>query len=479
MSRATPAIPLVGHFCASMGLAQQLRSLVYDRRPGGSPATQGTPITVVSARRAPNMRRGSTEGVLHLERQRENRRGSFLFDLPHSGEALRSDSPPQAYDTLRSHDDVDADLDLARDTLPADAFTGSREVSELELQAAAQLAGSKSAPAAGAAGQQEMQMRSATEVRQAVSRARERLPSDEWSEEARRTTHQVLITFDAIAKPNDGFGDDGDDSSSLIVWRSPDEVSSGDIADSSGSSGGTALESYGLPQRLQPSHTAGPDDPTHPRQDSTAAPSVSPRRPGGINRSRQKTVWSAPMSSSGDEEHQQDWSDTDSDHDGEDGSGPAGEHGHHRLRSGSAGADDDGAHRIGGTGTDDGAQRIGGGSSNAGVGDSMRSLAPTGDQPVDGNGTSSTCLHSAASGDAMDSDGGLRGGGRTVVGDVPAVGNDGGMAQMLQMMSERCTKVQQEKHRLEERVTELEREKEEWETLKAQLISTLLNEGED
>ena len=472
---------------------------------------------MVSARRTPNMRRGSTEGVLHLERQQENRRGSFLFDLPRSSGALRSDSPPQAYETLRSHDDVDADLDLARATLPAGAFTGSLEVSELDLEAAAQLAGSKSAPAAGAAGQQELQMRSAAEVRQAVSRARERLPSDEWSEEARRTTHQVLITFDAIAKPNDGFGGDGDDSSRLIVWRSPDEISGDVVGDSSGSSGGT-LESYN-PQRLT-SHTAG-DDPTHAQQDS-ASPSVSPRRPGG--RARQKTVWSAPMSSSGEEEHQQDRSDTDSDHDGEVGSGVPGEHWHHRLRSGSAGADADGAHRIGGSGNDDGAQRIGGGSSDDGVGDSMelRSLAPTRDRPVDGNGTTSACLHSAAPGisagsssgdhslsswnntsingahrinvadlsaatavvepaetqDAMDSDGGLRGGGRTVVGNVPAGGNDG-MAQMLQMMSERCTKVQQEKNRLEERVAELEREKEEWEKLKARLISTLLDEADD
>lgn len=496
-------------------------ALLHERRPVSSPAAQAAPVTVVSTRRKPNMRRGSTEGVLDLEGKKvgvvrqEGRRGSFLFDLPDSvGDEPRADSPLQGYDTLRNHDDVDADLDLAAERLPAGAFTGSRDISELDLEAAAQLAGSKSAPAA--AGQQGMQMRSATEVQQAVSRARRRMPSDEWSEEARRTTHEVLVTFDAISKPDEGAAGESD---GLTVWRSPDELP----GDSGGSSGG-ALESYN-PQRLTLDTTA--DDPTHTRQHSKS-PSVSPRTrgastPGG--RSRQKTVWSATMSSSGDEEHQQDWSDTDSDHDGEDGPGPAGGHGHHKLRNGSGGADDDGAHRIGGTNEFYGAQHMGGVSSNDGTDASiqLRSLAPAGHRSVTGNGTLSADLHStlvAASGvasgsggdksasasadvsdlgkidvvdlsattpssepskpqPAVDSAGALRGGGGSLVGNALAGGNNDPMQQMLTMMSERCTKVQQEKHQLEERVAELEAEKQEWETLKARLISALVDDGED
>ena len=467
---------------------------------------------MVSTRRKPNMRRGSTEGVIDLEAQRTGRRGSFLFDLPDSaGTQLSSDSSLQVYDSLRSHDDVDADLDLAAERLPAGAFVGSREVSEVDMEVAAQLAGSKSAPAAaGAAGQQEMQMRSAAEVQQAVSRARERMPSDEWSEEARRTTHEVLVTFDAIAKPDEGAG--------LMVWQLPTELPSG-TSEHSGGSSGDALENYN-PQRLALDATG--DDPTRPRHHSKS-PSVSPRvrgagTPGG--RSRQKTVWSAKTVSSADEERQQDWSDTDSDHDGEGGAGPAGEHGHHRLRNGSGGADDDGAHRIGGSNEFYGAQHVGGDGSNDGTDDSMLlrtlvTLVPTGDRPADGNGTSSTDLNStnlvAASGAASGSGGNQPASSwntvfsdssdleridvadlgtaapssdpwsstSSLVGNAPTDENEDPTQQMMLMLSKRCTKVQQEKHQLEERVAQLEAEKKEWEALKARLISTLADEGED
>jgi len=54
-------------------------------------------------------------------------------------------------------------------------------------------------------------------------------------------------------------------------------------------------------------------------------------------------------------------------------------------------------------------------------------------------------------------------------------GNDGGMGPMLQMMCDRATKLDKEKRVLEERVAELEREKEEWEQLKASLITTLVD----
>lgn len=45
--------------------------------------------------------------------------------------------------------------------------------------------------------------------------------------------------------------------------------------------------------------------------------------------------------------------------------------------------------------------------------------------------------------------------------------------QMMQMMSERATKLGKEKRILEERVDELEREKAEWAALKAKLIGAL------
>lgn len=516
--------------------AQLLHAPLFERRF----ASQTAPIAAAPGRRKPHMRRGSTEGALQLQLQRENRRGSLIFDLSDSGEPqLSSNLLPQEYDTLRSHDDVDADLDLARDTLPAGSFTGSREISELDLETASQMVGSKSVPTAGLVRQQETEMRSATEVQHAVSRARERMPSDEWSEEARRTTHEVLVTFDAIAKPNEGAGEGEDDSTSLTVWRSPDDEASG----TSGANGGGAVggpDGYN-PQRLVLDTTRG--DTTNGRQHSTS-PSASPRRrgagtPGG--RARQKTMWSGSVNSSGDEDRQHDLSDTDSDHDGGDSSGGTGVHGHHRLRSGS-GATDDGAHRIGGS--DDGAQRIGGGvkSSDGATGSLiMRRLAPVDNLAVDGDRTyissadprsdsgdysesslsnnnssasntgrimeqhsSSTTMQrpgtaitgigeesdparlpvgdsstsaplseQAATLPVVDSEGGMRGG------NIPPGGNDSSLEPMLKMMSERCTKVQQEKHQLEERVAELEREKKEWEMLKARLISTLVDEGEE
>ena len=133
--------------------------------------------------------------------------------------AQRGDEIPYSEPFGPSQEDLDEGLDFeyeeqatsaraaaARGTRSASPHTRSfdQDAAELNLDSdliPIQAATSESAQVAQDDG--EIVMRTASQVNQAVHLARKRLNSDEWSPEAQRTTHEVLVSFDPIVRPPD------------------------------------------------------------------------------------------------------------------------------------------------------------------------------------------------------------------------------------------------------------------------------------
>ena len=161
--------------------------------PEGLPPPGAAPEPQKKGARPKAVRRKSTEGAIADAITQLPSRDSFLFDAPPEMDL----SPDSADARLRSGSEVTAD------ELQPDGYAGSSAGSDARGSRGQRTTGRVEQPA-GAASEggsaEPVAMRSAAEVDQAVARARERMPSDEWSEEARRTTREVLITIEPVQK---------------------------------------------------------------------------------------------------------------------------------------------------------------------------------------------------------------------------------------------------------------------------------------
>ena len=160
--------------------------------PEGLPPPGATPEPQKKGARPKAVRRKSTEGAIADAITQLPSRDSFLFDAPPQMD-LSPDSAADDYARLRSGSEVTAD------ELQPDGYAGSSASSDAR-GSRGQRTGRIEQPAGEGGSAEPVAMRSAAEVDQAVARARERMPSDEWSEEARRTTREVLITIEPVQK---------------------------------------------------------------------------------------------------------------------------------------------------------------------------------------------------------------------------------------------------------------------------------------